>query len=495
MSMTRTMTRLESLNPATGDVLATYPIDDEVTVRAAVARARDASSWWGGLDWDERERRLRTWKRTLVHRMDELAVIMRDEMGKPFDDARVEIVVAVEHIHWAAKHARKVLSAKRVRSGVLAAHIAGTLEYHPLGVIGVIGPWNYPVLTPVGSIAYALAAGNAVVFKPSEHTPGVGAWLVRTFAEAVPEQPVLQLVTGFGETGALLCRGGVDKLAFTGSPATGRRVMAACAESLTPVIIEGGGKDAAIIGDDADLDAAADAVAFGAMGNSGQTCVGLERAYVTEGVYEPFLERLTAIAEKVRVGTDPTSQVGPQTMPSQPAVVRSHVEDALSHGGRAVVGSADSVGERFIRPVVLVDVPENRPAVTDETFGPTITVRRVRDLDEAVARANDSRYGLGSAVFVKDKKQGMAIARRLRAGMTSINSVQSFAIVSELPFGGSGESGFGRIHGADGLREFCRPKAIARQRFTPAVNLLSFNRTDKDMATTVRLVRFLHGRG
>lgn len=493
MSITQNV--LESHNPATGDVVATYPIDDAATVAVAVSRARDAATWWGGLDWSERRTRLNQWKRTLVHRMDELARIMRDETGKPFDDGRLEIIAAIEHIHWAAKHARKVLGPQRVGSGPLAMNIAATVEYPPLGVIGVIGPWNYPVLTPIGSIAYALAAGNAVVFKPSEHSPGVGAWLVRTFAEAVPEQPVLQLVTGYGQTGAALCTSGVDKLAFTGSPGTARRVMAACAETLTPVLIEGGGKDAAIVGDDADIDAAADAIAFGAMGNSGQTCVGIERAYVTPGAYEPFLARLTEIARNVRVGSGQDAQVGPQTMPTQPAVVRRHVEDALAHGGRAVVGSADSVGERYVSPVVLVDVPEDRPAVTEETFGPTITVARVRDLDEAVDLANATSYGLGSAVYVKDRKQAMSIARRLRSGMTSINSVQSFALVSALPFGGSGESGFGRIHGADGLREFTSPKAIARARFANPVNLLSFGRTDRDMQQTLKIVRFLHGRG
>jgi len=492
---TKTPAVLETRNPATGDVLATFPVDDEATVEATVRRGRDAADWWGRLTWDERERRLLAWKRTLVRRMDEVAQIMRDEVGKPFDDARLEAVLAIEHIHWVAKHAKKVLGPRRVRSGALSSHLAGTLEYHPLGVVGVIGPWNYPLFTPVGSIAYALAAGNAVVFKPSEHSPSVGAWLVRTFAEAVPEQPVLQLVTGFGETGAGLCRSGVDKLAFTGSPGTGRRVMATCAETLTPVIIEGGGKDAAIVGDDADVDAAAEAVAFGAMGNSGQTCVGIERAYVTESAYELFIARLAQIAATVRVGSGPDAQVGPQTMPSQPAVVRRHIEDALDHGGRSVFGSADSVQEPYVSPVVLVDVPEDRPAVTDETFGPTITVTKVRDLDEAVEKANASRYALGSAVFVGGKKEGLAIARRLRTGMTSINSVQSFSLLPALPFGGSGESGFGRTHGADGLREFSRPKAIARQRFKPMVNLLSFDRTDKDMTTTLRLIRLLHGRG
>jgi len=487
-------TTLESLNPATGEVVARYPVDGEATVRDAVTHARDAALWWAGLDFAGRAERLKAWKRTIVRRMDELARLMREETGKPFDDARLEIVAAVEHLHWAATHAKKVLGPARVSPGPLGLNLAASVEYRPLGVVGVIGPWNYPVLTPMGSIAYALAAGNAVVFKPSEYSTAVGVWLGRTFAEAVPEEPVLQIVTGFGDTGAALCRGGVAKLAFTGSPGTGRRVMAACAETLTPVVIEGGGKDAAIVTADADVDAAAEAIAFGAMGNAGQTCVGIERAYVVEAAYDRFVERLSHIASGIRVGSGDGDQIGPMTMPGQPDVVRRHIEDAIKHGGRAVVGGPESVRGPFVAPVVLVDVPEDSEAVTDETFGPTITVKKVRDVDEAIELANAGRYGLGSAVFSRSRETAMDVARRIRSGMTSINSVQSFSMVAALPFGGSGDSGFGRIHGPDGLREFAQPKAIARQRFKPLVNVLTFDRSAKDMATTLKLIRFRHGR-
>ena len=212
--------------------------------------------------------------------MAQLAEVSHAETGKPHSDAQLEIVLAIDHIAWAAKHARKVLGPHRRSPGLLLANFVATVEYEPLGVVGVIGPWNYPVFTPMGSIAYALAAGNAVVFKPSEYTPGVGKWLVEAFADVVGEQPVLQLITGYGETGAALCRSGVDKLAFTGSARTGRKVMAACAEKLTPVVIEGGGKDSLLVDEDADLDAAADAAIWGGMSNAGQTCVGVERVYV-----------------------------------------------------------------------------------------------------------------------------------------------------------------------------------------------------------------------
>src|SRR6266508_4404028 len=260
---------LTSTNPVTGEVVGTFAVDGPEAVEAAVARARPAAAWWAGLGF----------KGHLARQADELCELVRRENGKPLDDAFFEVLVAVDHLDWAARKAAKVLKPRRVPSTLLLANQAASVEYPPVGVVGVLGPWNYPVLTPMGSIVYALAAGNAVVFKPSELTPAVGRWLVDAFAELVREQPVLQLVTGFGATGAALCRSGVDKLAFTGSPGTGRKVMAACAERLTPVVLELGGKDVMIVDDDADVGAAADAAVWGGLSNAGQICIAVERVY------------------------------------------------------------------------------------------------------------------------------------------------------------------------------------------------------------------------
>ena len=491
-------TMLETLNPATGEVLATFPVHGRREVDAAVAQAREAAVWWAGLGWSGRRIRLLAWKSHLTRYMGRLAELVHAETGKPLDDAKLEIILAIVHIDWAARHARRVLRPRRVRSGLPAINQAATVEYQPLGVVGVIGPWNYPVFTPVGSIAYALAAGNAVVFKPSELTPATGDWLVQSFGEALgifgDSKPVFQLVTGPGSTGKALARSGVAKIAFTGSAATARKVMAEAAETLTPVLAECGGKDALLVSADADLDEAADATAWGAMSNAGQTCIGIERVYVAEAVYHSFLERLSQRVSGLRPGFDSRASYGPMTLPSQPEIVAKHVADALAQGGRAVVGGADAVAPPYVRPVVLTEVPEQSAAVTEETFGPTVTVTPVVNLAEAVSFANAGRYGLGSAVFAKDRSAAMAAARSLRSGMTSINSVLGFAIVPALPFGGVGESGFGRIHGADGLREFTRPKAITRQRMRPLINLTSFERTDQDMRRIVTLVTLLHGR-
>ncbi|MGH3759520.1 aldehyde dehydrogenase family protein [Actinophytocola sp.] len=482
----------DSLDPATDEVVGTYPVHTADDVAAAVVAARTAASWWAGLGFAGREERLRRWKGVVTRRSAQLAEVVRAETGKPHADAMLEIVLAIDHAAWAAKHARKVLGRHRRSPGLLMANQAATVEYQPLGVVGVIGPWNYPVFTPMGSIAYALASGNAVVFKPSEYTPGVGRWLADAFAEVVPEQPVFQVVTGFGETGAALCRSGVDKLAFTGSPGTGRKIMAACAETLTPVLIESGGKDALLVDADADVAAAADAAVWGGMSNAGQTCVGVERVYVHEKVYDEFVAKVVDLARSVRAGSDAEAKIGPITMPGQLKIIKRHIADALSRGGRALVGGADAVDDRYAQPTVLVDVPEDSPAVREETFGPTLTIAKVRDMDEAVAKANDSRYGLASTVF--SKARGMELARRLRSGMTAINGVISFAGIPSLPFGGIGESGFGRIHGPEGLREFARAKAIARQRFRPPLLLTTFGRSAQTDATVAKLITLLHGK-
>ncbi|EFC83624.1 aldehyde dehydrogenase family protein [Parafrankia sp. EUN1f] len=485
---------LVTRHPATGADAASYPVAAPADVRAAVEAARGAGEWWRSIGWKRRRAHLSALRLAMVREVDTLAGIIRAETGKPFDDAVLEIMLAVEHLDWAARNARAVLRPRKVRTGLLAINQTAILEYAPFGVVGVIGPWNYPLYTPMGSISYALAAGNAVVFKPSEYTPGVGRWLADTWAKLLPAQPVLQVVTGFGETGAALCEAGVDKIAFTGSTATGKRVMAACARTLTPVVIEAGGKDALIVAADADLDAAAKAAIFGGMGNSGQTCAGVERVFVVDTVYDDFVSRVTTLAARVRPGDGEGDHYGPITMPAQVDIIRSHISDALGRGGRALVGGLDAVNAPFVAPVVLVDVPADSLAAREETFGPTLVIDKVADLDEAVRRANDSRFGLAASVFTRNRRSGLDVARRLRTGAASVNSVLGFASIPALPFGGVGDSGFGRIHGADGLREFSRPKAITSVRFASPVDLMTLERSPKAVPSALRIFRLRHGR-
>ncbi|KUJ70497.1 aldehyde dehydrogenase [Streptomyces albus subsp. albus] len=478
-----------SLSPVDSTPVGAFPVDGERTVREKVARAREAAAWWGRIGHDGRRTRLLAWRRVMARRLPEILALLERENGKVRADAVVEMTAALAHVDWSARHARKVLSRRRVSSGLLMANQWATLEYRPYGVVGVIGPWNYPVHTPIGSIAYALAAGNAVVFKPSEYTPAIGAWLVDTFEAAVPGRSVFQLSTGDGGTGAALCTSGVDKIAFTGSPGTGARVLAACAPSLTPVLLELGGKDAMVVAADADVPAAVEAALWGGCSNAGQSCAGIERVYVADAVYDRFLARITERAGELAARTD----YGPITMPGQLEIIRRHIEDALARGGRAVVGGPDSVQPPYVvGPVILAEVPEDSAAVREETFGPVLVVNRVADAAEGVERANDSAYGLGSAVFAR--RGARELAGRMRAGMVSVNDVLSFPAVPALPFGGRGKSGFGRIHGADGLREFTVPTAVTRKLFDAPLAISTFARGARDIPRLERLISFLNSR-
>ncbi|MCP2334042.1 MULTISPECIES: aldehyde dehydrogenase family protein [Actinoalloteichus] len=484
--------RFTSVDPRTGETVGHYPLRTPEEVEDTVASARAAGEWWSGLGFGGRAARLAAWRRHLVRHFDELAHLVCAETGKPVDDARVEVAMAVEHLSWAARHAERVLGRRRVPSGWLMNNQVSTVEYLPLGVVGVIGPWNFPVLTPMGSIAYALAAGNTVVFKPSELTPGVGRWLAASLAESVPERELLHTVTGAGDTGAALCASGVDKISFTGSASTGRAVLHACADSLTPVVLECGGKDALIVGEGADLGRAADAAVWGGLSNAGQICVSVERIYVVEAVAEEFLRLLVERVARVRPGGEPHADYGPMTDPAQVEVVRRQLAEALERGGRALVGGVESVRPPYVEPVVLVDVPEEALVSSEETFGPVLVVHRVPDLDTAVARANSGRHALGAAVFAGPA--GADLAPRLRAGMVAVDGVLTFAAVPALPFGGSGESGFGRVHGEDGLRGFARAQSVVRRRFRPLLNPMTFTGRTRAVRRLGRLLRLRYRR-
>ncbi|ATL69644.1 aldehyde dehydrogenase family protein [Nocardia terpenica] len=482
----------EVRNPGTGEVVGSYPIQSAADAVAAVERARDAFRWWSGLGYAGRAERLSRFAGVIARRMRQLGAVIHDETGKPYSDAALEAALVLDHLKWAGRNAPKVLGRRRARVGPLTFNHAASIEYRPFGVVGVIGPWNYPVFTPLGSIVYALAAGNAVVFKPSEYSPGVGRWLVDMFAEVVPERPVFQLLTGDASTGAALCRAGVDKVAFTGSTATAKKVMAVCAESLTPMVAECGGKDALLVDADADIDVAVDAALWAGMANAGQSCIATERVYVHRQVYDEFVDKLTGRARRLRAGIDDAAKIGPITMPKQVGVILHHLEDAVARGGRVLTGGVAEISGQVVQPTVLVDVPEDALAVTEETFGPTLTVAPVADMDEAVERANAVRYGLSAVVY--SKARGRELADRLRAGMVSVNAVFTIPQIPSLPFGGVGDSGFGRIHGPDGLREFTYAHAVARQRFAPLMALTTFDRTAKADAAMAKIMTILHGR-
>jgi acyl-CoA reductase-like NAD-dependent aldehyde dehydrogenase len=482
----------DSLNPATGERIDSHEIYNEQSVRAAVERARDASHEWRNLGFRGRRKVLLKWSSDLLANVDALAELVSLETGKPTSDAKLEASLAAGHIAWAARNAESVMRTSHRSPGLLMANMSATVERSPVGVVGVIGPWNYPVFTPLGSIAYALAAGNTVVFKPSEYTPGVGQYLAQSFIDSSMLADIFTCVTGLGETGKYLCESGVDKLAFTGSTRTAKIVAATCAAHMTPVVLECGGKDPVIVAHDADIARAADATVWSAFSNAGQTCIGAERVYVDERVADTFIEKVVEIAKNIHPGAPGHGKYGPTTMPKQIPIIQSHIDDAIARGAQVWLGGSDSVKAPFVEPVVLCQVPEDSIAMTEETFGPTIAINRVKNMAEAIALTNASRYGLGASVW--SKRRGKSIASQLHTGMVAINSVISFAAVDSVPFGGVKDSGYGRIHGPEGILEFTYPRTIVRARFQLPVAFTSFSRTPGNDKLIVALTKLLKGR-
>jgi acyl-CoA reductase-like NAD-dependent aldehyde dehydrogenase len=478
----------EKFDPRTGEVLASYKNFSQDEVFEVVERAHDSAIRWHEFGFTARKRVLLKWASYITKNQKEIAKLIANECGKPLGDATLEVSIAIDHLAWAAKHAQQIMRNQDRPSGLLMFNMKAQVQRSPLGVIGVIGPWNYPIFTPMGSIAYALAAGNAVVFKPSEFTPGVGKWISDSFAQVAPFENILTTVTGLPDTGRALTQSRVNKISFTGSTRTAKKVAASCAESMIPVVLECGGKDPVIVAKDADIKLAAEYALWSAMANAGQSCIGAERVYVVESIADEFIQIITKMAKDIEVGKD----YGPATMPSQLNVIQSHLDDATQKGANFLVGGNDSIKGAFVEPVIMVDVPENSIAMTEETFGPTLAINKVTNTDEAIRLSNASSYGLAAAVF--SKREGEKIASQLACGMVSINSVFLFAAVASVPFGGVKNSGYGRIHGAEGLLEYTYARSVVKTRFEIPLRFTTFKRTKLSEKILTLLIKKLHGR-
>lgn len=489
---TTPMKTFESVNPATGEVIGEFPITSAKEMNEVVARANTAAQQWGQLSFRKRLTVLKDWASLLTKEINTAAELIHRETGKPVSDAKLEAALAIEHISWAAKFAPKVLGTQSRPSGFLMFNMAAQVQRVPFGVVGVIGPWNYPIFTPMGSIAYALAAGNTVVFKPSEFTPAIGVWLEQSWRRIAPFADIFTVVTGDALTGEALTKSAVGKISFTGSSKTAKKVAASCAENMTPVVLECGGKDPVLIDKDADLKKAAEVTLWHAMSNAGQSCIGAERVYIHQDVVEKFITLIVSLAEKLKPGYEDGANYGPATMPSQLKVIKSHIDDAVKRGGEFLIGDKNSVKDGYVQPVILRNVPEDSKAMTEETFGPTLVINSVRHMDEAVDLANATSYGLGAAVW--SKRNGKKIASLLNCGMVSINSAFSFAAIASVPFGGVKDSGYGRIHGAEGLLEFTYPRTVVKTRFNIPLQFTTFNRTGFADKIIVSLVNILHRR-
>jgi acyl-CoA reductase-like NAD-dependent aldehyde dehydrogenase len=449
---------IESHSPVTGKSLGLVPEMDAEEVAVAIARARDAARSWSQLSIEERCQQLRRARDAMLENADDLVDLICAETGKTRVEAWTsELLVTAELIEYYLKHAGRILAARRVGSGTLKTKRAWK-RYSPLGVIGVISPWNYPFSLTMTPVVTALFAGNAVVLKPSEVTPLVGCAASRTF-EATDHPDIVQVVTGGASTGQALVSGDVDKISFTGSVSTGRLVAMAAAQNLTPVLLELGGKDPMIICEDADLDRAANAAVWGAFTNAGQTCISVERVYAVESIYDQFVARVTERAREVIPG----KHVGSMTFAPQLDVVRHHLDDALSKGARVLLGGhqAEGLSGMFFEPTVVVDVDHTMAIMTEETFGPILCIMKVPDDTAALDAANDSRYGLSASVFTRSAERRDRIVRDIAAGSICVNDCLANYAIPSLPFGGVKMSGTGRSHGPEGLYEFSATKSVS----------------------------------
>ncbi|HTQ68147.1 MAG TPA: aldehyde dehydrogenase family protein [Solirubrobacteraceae bacterium] len=487
-------------NPATGEIIATVPNLDAQAVAEMAARGRAIQPEWEAYGFEGRARVLRRAQKWVMDNAERIVETIVSETGKTHEDAQLaEIMYAGNAFGFWAKEAAGYLSDEKVKtSQLLVKGKKIVLRYRPLGLIGVIGPWNYPLTNSFGDCIPALAAGNSVILKPSEVTPLTSLLLAEGLLECGLPEGVLQIATGDGRTGAAMIDN-VDMIMFTGSTRTGRKVAAEAAARLIPSSLELGGKDPMIVLSDADLERAANFATYYSMQNAGQTCISIERVYVEEPVYDEFVSKVSEKVRQLRVGKPEglgTVEVGAITFPPQLDIIKDHVGDAVEKGARVLAGGKQTAGPgRFFEPTVLVDVDHSMKCMTEETFGPTLPIMKVRDADEAVRLANNSPYGLGSSVFTRDVKRGEQIARRLDAGAANVNDAMINYTVLELPMGGAKASGLGSRHGAGGIRKYCSQQAIVVTRLGMKKEPFMYPYKARTSRMLGRMAKLLYGRG
>jgi succinate-semialdehyde dehydrogenase/glutarate-semialdehyde dehydrogenase len=433
---------------------------------ALVAKARNAQDAWARLPYGKRAQHLKKIAPYLGSHADELAETIHRDCGKlAYDALSTEILSAVMALSYYISHGKRFLASRKIGLGnILMFNKVSRIVYKPYGVVGIISPWNFPLAIPFSEVVMALLAGNAVILKTASSTQGVGRAMAEIFAAAeLPEGLFSYVEIKGAAAGRAFIEGGVDKLFFTGSSATGKELMALAAPRLLPLVLELGGADAAIVCSDADLDKAAKGIIWAGFSNAGQACGGVQRIFVYKNVYESFLKKLCTLVENLRLGDDADSDMGPLNNPRQKLAVKNQVEACLALGAKIAAqsprGSFDDES-LFAPALVLTEVKDPMPVITEEIFGPVVAVIPVADGDEAIRRANASPYGLSGSVWSGSHKNARKLAARLNAGSVMINDHLMSHGLAETPWGGFGDSGLGRTHGELGFREMLKAQAI-----------------------------------
>lgn len=486
---------LKSFNPRTGEVVREIPAVSSSEVRDYVEQARKVAPEWGAIDPRGRARHVREIRVRLKDRADEIADIVATETGKPHHEALAHEVMPTLFLLTLLEHlAPKVLKPKRLMP--LVAPILGwkaRMEFRPLGVVGCITPWNFPITNSFLALTSPLLAGNAVVVKPSEVTPASGE-VIRDLLDVLPSG-VATIVQGGGDVGAALVDAPCDKISFIGSPATGRKICEAAAKHLTPVVMELGGKDAAIICSDADIELTSSGIAWGAFANAGQVCASIERVYVVDDIADEFQDTVVAKVARLQQGED----VGSLTFARQLEIVSSQVEDAVTKGAKVLtggpgVGKKNENGSLWYAPTVITDVREDMTVVREETFGPVVTITRVRDEGEALRRANEDGVNLTASVWTRDPKKRDRLAAALRAGSITHNMHIETVMTPWGTWGGVGESGYGRLNGELGLLEFTVPTHVSYSAMPKLRRGFWYPYDDTSKRFTRALIEFLGSR-
>ncbi|MBY0052079.1 aldehyde dehydrogenase family protein [Brevibacillus agri] len=489
------MSVLPLRNPATGETFGSVTEASPAQVDAAVAKARLAFEAWSATSLSERLRYLTRLRHYLVEHGEELAEKISQATGKVTIEAYMtEIFVTADTIRFYEKHAPQMLAAQPVPTPLVLWPKKSYIHYKPMGVIAVISPWNYPFQLAIIPMLSALVAGNTVILKPSEVTPSTGLLIEELFAVAGLPEGVVTVLHGGREVGSRLVAARPDKIFFTGSAATGKKIMAAAAEHLIPVSLELGGKDPMIVFEDANLERAANGAIWGAFTNSGQVCMSVERLYVHERVYPEFLRLVTEKTKALRQRFPAQAEVGSMTSREQLGIVRAHIEEALAAGAKAVTGGLPQTDSMFIPPTILTDVTPDMKIMREETFGPVLPIMTFSDEAEAIRLANESPYGLNASVWSSDKQRAQRVAEKLLSGNVCINDVIISYANPHLPFGGVKESGIGRYRGPAGLQAFTHSISVIHD---PGSKKREFNwypYTEDQQLMFSGLTHFLYGK-
>lgn len=479
------------INPATGEENGRVPLLSASDVAAAVRRARQAQPAWGRLSFRERGQFILQAREMVLGQVDEIAGLISRETGKPPAEATsMEVVPTLDLMYYFAHNAKSLLRRQKIDIGQYGLMGRSSyLVYKPLGVVGIISPWNFPWATPLDEVVMALLAGNAVVLKPSELTPLCALKIAEVFKQANLPAGLLEVVTGDGSTGAALVEAGVDKVMFTGSVATGKKVAEAAARRLTPVVLELGGKDPMVVLDDANLENAARAAVWGGFCNAGQACASIERCYVHESVAQEFTELVVEETRRLKVGPPEGEAIdmGSMTNERQLQIVENHIQDAVEQGAQVETGGrrVGNTAGYFHEPTVVTNVDHSMDLMRDETFGPVLPIMTFKTDDEAVRLANDSIYGLTASVFTSDIGRGRRLAEQIDAGTVMINEVVYTHAIAQTPWGGVKQSGYGRTHGKLGLLELVSAQHIHMNRVPWLPDVWWFRYT-KDAANLFR---------